>query len=75
MDKEYRPVPGYKGLYEIAVDGSVRSLDRIGVDGRRLQGQDMLGYGKPNGYASVKLTKDGKSISHNVKKLIEKTFG
>ncbi|MGE9752926.1 NUMOD4 domain-containing protein [Bacillus inaquosorum] len=74
MSKEYKPIPGYEGLYEIAMDGSVRSLDRFGVDGRRLKGKDKTLHEKPNGYPTVKLTKDGKTISHNIKYLIDKTF-
>lgn len=56
ITKEYRPVPGYEGLYEIAADGSVRSLDRVSINGRKLKGQDKTLHGKPNGYATVKLT-------------------
>ncbi|MCY8997852.1 hypothetical protein MOE58_19650 [Bacillus inaquosorum] len=56
------------------MDGSVRSLDRFGVDGRRLKGKDKTLHEKPNGYPTIKLTKDGKTISHNIKYLIDKTF-
>ncbi|MGO0713248.1 NUMOD4 domain-containing protein [Bacillus subtilis] len=70
MSKEYKPIPGYEGLYVIAMDGSVISLDRFRVDGRRLKGKDKTLHEKPNGYSSVKLTKDGKTISHNIKYLI-----
>lgn len=74
LHKKYKPIPGYEGLYEIAADGSVRSLDRLGVDGRRLRGKDKTLHKKPNGYLSVKLTKDGKSVSYNIEQLIYEIF-
>ncbi|WP_414017951.1 hypothetical protein [Bacillus amyloliquefaciens] len=56
------------------MDGSVRSLERFWIDGRRLKGKDKTLHEKPNGYPSVKLTKSGKTISNNIKYLIDKIF-
>ncbi|MGG1104252.1 NUMOD4 domain-containing protein [Bacillus subtilis] len=74
MQKKYKPIPGYEGLYEISADGSVRSLNRLGVDGRRLRGKDKTLHEKPNGYPSLKLTKDGKTVSYSIQQIIHKVF-
>ena len=32
MIEEWRPIPGYEGLYEVSSYGKVRSLDRFIID-------------------------------------------
>jgi hypothetical protein len=49
------PVVGYEELYEVSDLGRVRSLDRLGKDGRRLKGRVMkLNLGK-DGYPRIRL--------------------
>jgi hypothetical protein len=36
---EWRPVVGFKGVYEVSDDGAVRGLDRIDAGGRRWRGR------------------------------------
>lgn len=56
---EWRPVPGYEGIYEISDAGAVRSLERTVyfADGRvrRYGGQLLAQYEDGNGYPKVTL--------------------
>lgn len=59
MNEEWRPVPGWEGLYEVSDQGHVRSLDHHGRrqfhKGRRLKSR-LVGQG---GYPAVGLHRDG----------------
>lgn len=64
---EWADVPDYEGLYQVSTNGQVKRLggtlrckyDRILKQSRR-----------PDGYMNVALSKDGKSISHLVHRLV-----
>jgi hypothetical protein len=73
-DKEnWKPIIGYEG-YEISSHGRARSVDRLGVDGRRLKGK-MLSPGLgSDGYYTVTLYKDGKGKTFLVHRLVAGAF-
>ena len=56
---EFRPVPGYEGIYEISDTGEVWSCERLGANGQRLHRKRLTGGVYPNGYRFVCLRKDG----------------
>ena len=73
---EWRPVPGYEGLYEVSNDGQVRSLDRPPRDGRagtrgRVMRATRSGRG---GYLAVGLSKEGKVTRVTVHRLVALAF-
>ena len=70
MGEEWKPVVGYEGLYEVSSLGRVKSLPRNTTHG---------GIMKPyingrNGYAYIRLTKDGKPTQRRVHKLVMMAF-
>ena len=70
----YKDVPGYEGQYQVSVRGNVRSLDRLGSDGRKLKGQMLRPGLKSTGYSVVSLCRDGVMKSFNVHTLVAFTF-
>jgi len=70
----WKPVPGYEGLYEASTLGHVRSLSRMGVDGRRLHGRLLSDRLNNNGYPSCVLCKDGKYSPQSIHRVIATTF-
>lgn len=65
--REFRPVVGYEGLYEISNDGYVKPL--FG----RNKGKLIKGSGK-NGYLHYALKKDGKTIYTGVHRIVAMAF-
>ena len=84
MEKEvFRDVLGYEGLYQVSNYGRVKSLERknifyCGLRKERLERptkEKILNYNKSNrGYLQVCLTKDGKSKTYTVHRLVAKAF-
>ena len=76
-----KPIRGYEGFYEVDCFGRVYSLERVITvnDNGRLynkpvSGKIMRQTVKSNGYKSVSLTKDGKSKSFYVHRLVADAF-
>jgi hypothetical protein len=78
MKEEWRAVPGYEGLYELSNMGWVRSLDRIvrasGVSKRRAFGHVLNPYTNKLRYQYVALSKDGKSKTLSLHRLVANVF-
>lgn len=78
MKEEWRAVPGYEGLYEVSNMGRVRSLDRIvrasGVSKRRAFGRVLRPYVNKLKYQFVALSKEGKSKSLLVHRIVASVF-
>lgn len=72
--EEWRPIPGFDGLYEVSSQGRVRSLDRIDNMGRKWRGkirnQKFIG----RGYLALSLHKDGEASYHLVHRLVASAF-
>ncbi|WP_337098662.1 NUMOD4 domain-containing protein [Paenibacillus sp. YIM B09110] len=81
MNEIWREVVGYQGYYEVSNLGDVRSLDRIvykeqngKVVGTPVKGR-MLKTGICNrGYSRLRLSKDGKSTTYRVHRLVAAAF-
>ena len=66
--EDWKPIPGYEGLYEVSNWGRVRSF-KWNSDGR------ILSPGKNNmGYYFVYLCKDGKAKGHTIHRLVAQAF-
>lgn len=65
----WKPISGYEGLYEVSLDGQVRSIGgRKGTSGKILRQQDQRGYQK------VDLCKNGKKRTFQVHRLVAQEF-
>lgn len=78
MEEEWRPIPGYEGLYEASNLGKIRSIDReirhskngtLTLKGRVLK----LGIDK-DGYLQVQLNKNGRGKTFRVHRLVWMAF-
>jgi len=70
----WRSVVGYEGLYMVSDLGNVRSLDRIGADGRLWKGKLKKQTVGSNGYLQVKLTKEGRFKDRTIHQLLAEAF-
>lgn len=71
---EWKPVPGYEGIYEASSDGEIRSLDRLDSIGRRRQGKIRKQFPVQGGYLQVRLNKDGVTKGIGVHRLVALAF-
>ena len=78
MDKIFKAIEGYEGLYEVSECGCVRSLDRY-VNGSKSdkvfkKGVELSHAVNRKGYAFLKLSKNGIGKCVTVHKLVASTF-
>lgn len=73
MKEIWKDIEGYEGHYQISNLGRIKSLKRLGNDGRRLP-EKILKTGNSHGYRSIVLRKDGKSCIYSVHRLVGKAF-
>lgn len=74
--EEWRPVPGYEGLYEVSNTGRVRSLDRVECfngTSRLRKGRELAHIPK-RGYSFVKLCKDGTVRAVGIHRIVASAF-
>ena len=78
--EEWRPVPGYLGLYEVSSEGRVRSLDRLlALDAikqrsRTVTGRVLTALRLSKGYMGVHLLNNGHSRTLKVHRLVAEVF-
>ena len=76
--EQWRPIPGYEGLYEVSNIGQVRSLDHatIASNGvtRNYKGKLLTQTAFKTGHLQVKLTKAGKQATRWVHQLVAAAF-
>ena len=68
--EQWKPVPGYEGLYEVSNLGRVRSLDRTKTNGHKWKGRILKQPSLRSGYKLVSLWKNGKQKSALVHRLV-----
>lgn len=74
-NEQWRPIPGYEGIYEVSSLGRVRSLPRVDAQG----GRRRMRLHKPSrmdawGHLGVKIRKGGKVKSRYVHQLVLEAF-
>lgn len=72
--EEWRPIPGYEGIYEASSLGNVRSLARLDGRGRRIRARHLSQWTHPSGHRIVKLSKNGEYRLGKVHRLILLAF-
>lgn len=70
----WRNIEGYEGLYQVSIDGEVKSLERISPQGHLLKERIMKPVLNDMGYLRVGLTKGGKSKSFFVHRLVAQAW-
>lgn len=79
----WKDITGYEGLYQVSSLGRIKSLTRFNeyynaihkIKTKRIQKEKILNYSKNNrGYLQVCLTKNGKSKTYIVHRLVAKAF-
>ena len=74
MKREWKPVEGYEGLYEVSNFGEVKSLERLNSRGYHLK-EKLLSPGKNSkGYLFVNLSKNGVGKPCYINCLVYSTF-
>lgn len=73
MEEIWKEVKDFEGLYEVSNFGNVKSLDRIGNNGRHLKGKILKQHKNAYGYWVVKLYNNG-SCSYFVHRLVAIAF-
>ena len=78
MIEEWKPIVGYEDLYMVSSNGQVKSLGRYSYrkDGRFNYYPPKMMHLAPDakGYMRVRLTKDGKSVTRLVHRLVAEAF-
>lgn len=77
-NETWRPVPGYEGHYEVAIDGRVRSIDRsiVRADGKPLaiKGRTLKTTVNNRGYERLSLTKNGVAWRAGVHQVVARAW-
>jgi len=79
MSELWKDIAGYETLYQVSDLGNVRSLDRmvkhnVANSVQALYKQRILKPGKVNDYLRVVLSKEGKTTSYSVHRLVATSF-
>jgi hypothetical protein len=67
MNKEWKEVPGYEGIYEVSDAGDIRSIKGFGYKDRKISKHR-------NGYLQIMLHRNKVSINHMVHRLVMSAF-
>lgn len=73
----WKDIPEFEGLYQASTNGKIRSLDHIRKNGTGKymhKGKILNLTKKPNGYLSVRLSKNGIAKDYRVNRLVALTF-
>ena len=72
--EEWKDIKGYEGIYQVSDLGRIRSLDRLGTDGRSLKGKILKSSKRHDGYLQVHLSKNGKVEICFLHRLVAEAF-
>ena len=70
----WKPIPNTNNSYEASSEGLIRSVDRLGADGRQLKGKPSKPWAINSGYLAVALRIDGKTKRFLVHRLVASAF-
>ena len=74
QEEIWKDVKGYEGIYQISNLGKVKSLNRILSNGSKRKGIVLKQYTNRDGYVFVCLSKDGKSKTTYIHRLVADAF-
>jgi hypothetical protein len=78
MNEQWKPIPGFEGVYEVSSLGTVRSLDRQVWSARgfwmRVRGRILALSSLPTGHLHVTLKHGGRSENRQVHRLVLEAF-
>lgn len=74
MMEIWKDIQDYEGLYQVSNYGAVRSIDRTVRFGRKLKGKILSQSVEKDGYFVVNLSKNGKTKSFRVHRLVAMAF-
>lgn len=79
MEEFWKDIPNYEGYYQASTLGRIRSMDHYAMHSRgnttvHRKGRIMKTSSNPDGYLSVLLSKEGKSTTYRVHRLVAMTF-
>lgn len=74
MSEVWKEIPGYGGVYQASSLGRIRSLPRLSVNGKSLQGRILRQSDRPRDYRSVNLYPDGRHETRLVHQLVCAAF-
>ena len=63
----WKDVVGYEGWYQVSDRGNVSSVERIGLDGRKIGGRILKPSDRGNGYLKVDLHNNGKRKTKHIR--------
>ena len=75
--EQWRPIPGYEGLYSVSSIGRVRSEDRITTHGtsyKAVKGRTLCQNRTTNGYLALRLWRNGQFRVARVHQLVAEAF-
>lgn len=68
-NEQWKPIPGYEGIYEVSAQGRVRSIDRLDARGRRIRGRVLKPETNRYGHLQVGLWSGGEKCKAYVHRL------
>lgn len=74
MKEIWKDIKGYEGMYQVSNLGRVKSLDRVGVDGKKYKGRERKVIVGKVGYKVVDLYIGGKRETKSIHRLIAESF-
>lgn len=70
----WKDIKGYEGSYQVSDLGNVRSLERTGYTGKKINGRLLKQNPNNKGYLSVNLFLEGKGKTRSVHQLVAESF-
>ena len=74
INREWKPVKNYEGLYEVSNFGEVKSLERLDSRGRKVKEKLLSPIKDGKGYLQVDLYKNGIRKPSKINRLVWQTF-
>lgn len=74
MNKQWKEIKGNREIYEVSTSGDVRTKNRIGARGKRVNGHALTQRDNSNGYLRCGMNIDGKTRSYLTHRLVAKAF-